>query len=507
MRLQSKINIFSAVILILMTLSTVIVGTLVIEEIVYGLNRRLLTLEIGHIINKIQHGYRVLQRSGVSEVNGYVTRMQEELVAELSGYRLGKTGRLVIVAKPDRVVLNTEPKSNTALDAATIHRMFVEGTGETEYESGKSERFCVFAAFAPWDWLIALSLTKDEMFEKRNEYIKQVSLIASVVLLLNIVVLSLFAKRLVRRIKTMLECAYRVEKGDLTARITPITEEDEIASLQRGFNSMISRMEEHTNEIRRAEAEVRRLNEELEARVASRTAELESANRDLQDFAYIVSHDLRAPLRAITRLAQWIEQDYHDLLGDAGKRHIELLQDRVRRMHQLIEGVLQYSRIGRLKEKVAYTDFNILVREAVELVAPPDRCKVTIDEGLPSIPCESVRISQVFQNLVDNAVKFLDKPQGEIRIGCKEEDTYWHFFVCDNGRGISPRYHDKVFQIFQTLGSNGITEGTGIGLTLVKKIVETAGGRIWVRSEPGQGSTFHFTLPKKDPELRETETG
>jgi signal transduction histidine kinase len=262
---------------------------------------------------------------------------------------------------------------------------------------------------------------------------------------------------------------------------------------------MISTMEEHTNEIRRAEAEVRRLNEELEARVASRTAELESANRELEDFAYIISHDLRAPLRAITRLAEWISEDYRDVIDDDGKRRIDLLQDRVRRMHLLIEGVLQYSRIGRIKGEETITDFNVLVREAVDLVVPPGRCSVTIEEGLPSIPCENVRMSQVFQNLVDNAVKYVDKPEGEIRIGCVEESTHWRFFVTDNGRGIDPKHQEKVFQIFQTLGPNDSTEASGIGLTLVKKIVEASGGRIWVESEPGKGSTFHFTLPRSDP--------
>ncbi len=250
------------------------------------------------------------------------------------------------------------------------------------------------------------------------------------------------------------------------------------------------------SERKRGEQEIRRLNEELERRVIDRTAELEAVNRELKDFAYVVSHDLRAPLRAINQLAGWIREDYAHCFDEEGKEQITLLLGRVKRMENLIEGVLQYSRIGRIREEQQQIDSGELVRDAIDLVAPPKHVRVIIENGLPTLIGEPTRLRQVFQNLIDNAVKYMDKPEGEIRIRCADENAYWRFSVSDNGPGIDDRYHERIFQIFQTLAARDQVESTGIGLTLVKKIIELSGGGISVTSKLGQGTTFHFTLPK-----------
>jgi light-regulated signal transduction histidine kinase (bacteriophytochrome) len=242
-----------------------------------------------------------------------------------------------------------------------------------------------------------------------------------------------------------------------------------------------------------------------EQRQAELLKEVESANRELKDFAYVVSHDLKAPLRGIKTLASWLSADYADKLDEQGKEQIRLLSGRVDRMNNLINGVLEYSRVGRIQEKQSLVDLNKLVPEIIDMIAPPENINITVENELPKIECEPTRITQVFQNLLSNAVKYMDKPQGLIKVGCIEENGFWKFSVSDNGPGIEEKFFEKIFQIFQTLAPRDGVESTGVGLTVAKKIVELYGGRIWVESKVGEGSTFFFTLPKQEIEVKNAE--
>lgn len=234
---------------------------------------------------------------------------------------------------------------------------------------------------------------------------------------------------------------------------------------------------------------------QIEARQIQLLNELKTVNQELNDFAYIVSHDLRAPLRGISSLAGWIATDYADKFDEEGKKQIQLLLGRVKRMDSLIDGILQYSRVGRIKEDKFEVDLNNLVKNVIDLINPPENIEVKIETELPTILCEAIRIGQVFQNLISNAVKYMDKPEGKIKIGCCNEGKYWKFIVADNGPGIEEKYYEKIFQIFQTLKPRDEVESTGIGLSIVKKIVEMYGGKVWVESKIDCGSTFYFTLP------------
>jgi len=235
---------------------------------------------------------------------------------------------------------------------------------------------------------------------------------------------------------------------------------------------------------------------QAEERQARLIHELESANEELKNFAYVVSHDLKAPLRAIGSLADWISTDQSDKLDADGKEHLRLLIQRARRMDGLIDGILQYSRVGRVREAVVDVDVNEIVREVLVMLAPPAHIRIEVAPGLPVVCAERTRMLQLFQNLLSNAIKYLDKPEGLIRVGCEEHDRDWEFSVADNGPGIEPRHFKRIFQLFQTLVPKDRVESTGVGLALVKKIVELYGGRVWVESQPGAGSTFFFTLPK-----------
>ena len=245
-----------------------------------------------------------------------------------------------------------------------------------------------------------------------------------------------------------------------------------------------------------AQNEIQRLNAELEQRVKNRTTELEVANEELSKFAYAVSHDLKAPLRAINQLSSFIEYDLSEKLDTKTSEMMELMRGRVRRMNTLIDSILEYSRIGRLSEKIEEIDLNKLINDVIYLIAPPENIKIIIKELLPIIKGNSTHFGQIFQNLLSNAIVYNDKHEGEIQIGYTDNVDHWTFHVVDNGPGIEEKYHEKIFKIFQTLAPRDEHESTGIGLSLVKKIVEHYGGRIWIESKVGRECTFFFTIPK-----------
>lgn len=229
--------------------------------------------------------------------------------------------------------------------------------------------------------------------------------------------------------------------------------------------------------------------------------ELAEKNKDLDDFAYIVSHDLKAPLRGIKTLSEWIYEDYAEALGKEGQEEIKLLQNRVTRMHQFIESLLEFSRLGQTAVSKEVFDLNEAVLQVIDSFQPLDNFEVKLKTKLPIITGEKVRIEQVFQNLISNGIKYNDKPKGVIEISHEEDKEYYTFMIADNGKGIEEKYFNKIFQIFQTLAARDTYESTGVGLTIVKKIVESHEGKITLVSEVGKGTTFIFTIKKKNTTL------
>lgn len=267
----------------------------------------------------------------------------------------------------------------------------------------------------------------------------------------------------------------------------------------------------------RAEAAIRQLNADLEQRVVERTAELEARaaeltrtttvlaqttaiverrNQELDQFAYVVSHDLKAPLRAIANLSQWIEEDLEDYLAGETRHQMDLLRGRVHRMEALIDGLLQYSRIGRVEGQQELVAVDALLREIMDSLSPPPGFTVEMGAGMPTLRTDRLRLQQVFSNLISNAIKHHDRPHGRVWITVDDRGDRYEFTVGDDGPGIAPAYHGKVFGIFQTLQARDKVENTGIGLSLVKKIVESRGGTVQLTSEAGQGATFQFTWVK-----------
>lgn len=242
-----------------------------------------------------------------------------------------------------------------------------------------------------------------------------------------------------------------------------------------------------------------------EARQAELIDDLQAANEELRNFAYVVSHDLKAPLRGIGSLADWLASDYADKLDAQGREYLALMKNRASRMDALIDGILEYSRVGRVKETQVAVDLNALVADTVQMLAPPPEVSVIVEGTLPTVLGERTRMQQLFQNLVSNAIKHRDKPEGRIVIASADAGDFWQLSVADNGPGIDPRHHERVFQLFQVLTPRDQKESTGVGLALAKRIVELYGGRVWIDSRSGEGSTFFFTLPKAAPATREGE--
>lgn len=245
--------------------------------------------------------------------------------------------------------------------------------------------------------------------------------------------------------------------------------------------------------------------------LAHTTAMLEQRNAELDQFAYVASHDLKAPLRAISNLAEWIGEDLEGQIPDENRRQLDLLRSRVQRMEGLINGLLEYSRVGRRQRSMVAVDLNLLLENVIDSLDPPEQFHVEVPTDLPTLYSHKTALGQVFANLINNAIKHhhcLGEagskgvgeacPQGDrgtVRITWKNQGNWLEFAVADDGPGIAPQYHDKIFAIFQTLKARDDFESTGIGLAVVKKIVEAEKGRVWLTSTLGEGTTFYFTWP------------
>jgi signal transduction histidine kinase len=261
------------------------------------------------------------------------------------------------------------------------------------------------------------------------------------------------------------------------------------------LSTAIQALNREVGERRSAERELQLLNERLEHHIAFRTAEAERRAQYLEQFAYVASHDLKAPLRAVSNLAEWIEEDLREKLDEASSEQLALLRDRVRRMHDLIEGLLEYSRVGRTADSEQDVDVRELIEEIIDSLSPPKGFKIKLQGEMPVMHVDRLQIGQVFANLISNGIKHHGGSKGRIRISCEDCGEHYWFSVCDDGPGIAPEYHEKIFLMFQTLTPSDFESNTGIGLALVKKIVEEHGGTIRLVSAVGEGACFHFSWP------------
>ena len=220
---------------------------------------------------------------------------------------------------------------------------------------------------------------------------------------------------------------------------------------------------------------------------------IQKRNHELDKFTYIVSHDLKAPLRAINNLSEWIEEDSVGKLDEDSSQNMALLRSRVKRMNNFIDSLLEYSRAGRIKGKIETVDVGKLLVEIVDSISPPPEFTIDVREPMPIIETDALSLQQVLSNLISNGVKHHHRDDGRVVISVENKSGIYQFCVADNGRGICLKDREKVFTIFQTLTSRDRQENTGIGLSIVKKIIEERGDKIWLESEVNEGASFYFT--------------
>lgn len=252
-------------------------------------------------------------------------------------------------------------------------------------------------------------------------------------------------------------------------------------------------------EVHQTQANLQARADEL-ARMSSILAQtnfmLEDRNRELEQFAYVASHDLKAPLRAIANLSEWIEEDLQGQLPDENQKQMQLLRGRVHRLEALINGLLEYSRVGRTKMAVEPVNVAELLDEVLDSLVPPPTLMIEVAPNMPTFNTKRVALRQVLANLIGNAIKHHHRQTGQIQISVNDLGNWYEFAIADDGPGIHPDYHQKIFTIFQTLQARDIKESTGIGLAIVKKVVEAEGGTIRVESQEGHGAKFYFTWPQ-----------
>ncbi|MBS1519509.1 MAG: CHASE3 domain-containing protein [Bacteroidetes bacterium] len=276
-------------------------------------------------------------------------------------------------------------------------------------------------------------------------------------------------RKIARRIDSMVKLAEKISTGDFATVNDDQT--DELTSLSHSLNLMSQKLSWNIDE-------------------------LEKRNDELNQFAYVVSHDLKAPIRGISNVVQWIKEDIQDEISPAMEKYLDIIPERLKRMADLINGLLDYARIGRSKFPKEEVDVSVLVKELADVIVPKEYY-FTIGD-LPVLFTEKILLEQVFSNLLSNAVKYTSTDDGHIRVSCTEQAGVYEFEVSDNGIGIEEQYHGKIFEMFQTLREKHDEESTGIGLAIVKKIIDENGGTIRVLSSLDKGAKFLFTWPKNE---------
>jgi len=314
-------------------------------------------------------------------------------------------------------------------------------------------------------------LQRRTILERSEQQTKLVSIsLTGLSIIVGFVIAMFLARHISKRISKMVNMANNIAESNYNVQVKDKSN-DELSELSRSLNHMSEMLEENITLLKRK-------------------------NLELDQFAHIVSHDLKAPLRGIDNVISWIEEDYLNEMPPKLQEYLQLIKGRVLRLENLIQGILSFARIGKDLNENEEINTSDLVREIVENIPEKDGISVVIGNNMPVIHSEKIPLSQVFANLISNAIKYHDKSKGEVKIYSKENTAYYEFFVEDNGPGVDKKYHDKILIIFQTLQERDSFESTGVGLAIVKKILDDRKEQIKIVSEPGKGFVFSFTWSK-----------
>ncbi len=424
-----------------------------------------------------------------------------ELVQDYTG--LGETGETIIVSKiKEEVVFITPGRFDSEGDPRKKIQMGSE-KGLDIQRAAQGEKGCgvsidyrgekvssVWKYLPSFRWGIVVKMATTEIFASANRLRNKLFLVGAVLLVMVVAMAVVIANSVSGPIKKLTEVSGTIAGGNLSARAR-VTSSDEIGELARSFNVM-------TDSLVEAKANVEAQKAELEEQHHL----LEKAHKELDSFTYTASHDLRAPLRGISSFASFLEEDYKDKLDDEGKDHLKEIREGANRMNSLIEDLLALSRISRIQNPYEDTDINAIIEEVkkrIEFDIKEHNVTFVMEDKMPIIRCDRIKMTEVFLNLINNGIKFSsknDKDDPKIEIGYRDEGVFHRFHIKDNGIGIAPEHQDQVFGIFKRLHTTKEFEGTGAGLSIVKRVIDEHGGKIWIESDIGKGADFCFTIPK-----------
>jgi len=512
MKLSLKISLITIVIIVVFSILLQSISIAIFSNAIHSLNKKLFMDKINKLI-LLAYEQDELFFEGVydSEIESKL-RVKDKINIE---YREQKDPIVFpfIIETNGRIVahpaysqwsgrLQDKEEGKQIFDNTTLAFMQKKKEGELEYTSAGVRRWCVFKIYEPWNWIFCITTTIANKNKSINFFIR-VALFISIMMIIGSVMVVLFVSRkYIRPIHLVIERLLDIASGKVRPdEQIPINigTKDEIGMLAYAVNKM-------SEDLRQTTVSRDELAKEIEERKKMENAlkdyakKIEQINKELDDFTYIVSHDLKEPLRSIDAFSKFLEDDYRDKLNEEGRGYIERIRANSLRMQKLIEDLLEISRIERKRnplEEVRILDLLNEVKLRLEYAIKEKNVEIIIQDNLPCILCDRVRLMEVFVNLFSNAIKFNDKPNPKIEVGCNVKDDYYEFYVRDNGPGIEEQYYNKIFEIFQRLGRREDHEGTGAGLTIVKKIIEMHKGKIWVESKVGEYTTFYFTIPKR----------
>ncbi len=408
--------------------------------------------------------------------------------------RLGSTGHVVIVDKAANVLAH--PNKELLLEKlqpdALRQVLISQEGGVFEFQQAEQPLLCQFTRLAGYqeyrgqEWRLGIIQARSEVYAVVDRLRGQILLVLLSGSILIFFLSGLFSRSILEPIQELNTGLKKMAKGDLKTKVA-FHSLDEMGRLAAAFNAMARQIESKTAELDAANQQLNMLN-----------SKLSESNTNLQQFAYVASHDLQEPLRMVSSYVQLLERRYQGKLDADADEFIGFAVDGARRMQQLINDLLEYSRVSTRQKPFEPTDVNVVmarVLETLKLNIEERHASVTHDT-LPTVTADAQQLEQLLQNLVGNAVKFCKDRCASVRVSAAEEGKEWVFSVRDNGIGIETQYYERVFTIFQRLHTREEYPGTGIGLAICKKIVMRHGGRIWVESQPGNGSAFFFTIPQ-----------
>lgn len=445
-----------------------------------------------------------------------------DVVNDYSG--LGQTGETVLAQRFDDhaiivAPLRNEPDADMRLElsASAIPGLPAGRALAGDEGQGESIDYRKVPVLAAWRYLPRTGLAMEVKMDRSEAYapvrqLQYLGLVLLVAAMFTAITVALWLGRaIVRPVRMLTETAMEIANGHLDKRVEQLRD-DEIGQLATAFNRMTDNLVHTQHELEEQQANLEKtvaqrtvdLQKEVEehkraqAELSKYMLKLENSNRELDEFAYIAAHDLKEPLRGIHNYASFLQEDYSDKLDAEGRNYLERMQRLAERQTALIDRLLAYSRIGSTELVVELADVEDILDNVAEDLKPfleSQQVELRRVTHLPRIVCNPVRVGELFQNLVVNAAKYNDKAEKWVEVGCALKEDVPVFYVRDNGIGIAPQHQESVFRMFKRLHEqNKYGGGTGAGLTIVKKIVQRHGGRIWLESVPGEGTTFYFTL-------------